>query len=361
MSRTSQRVGAALLAVVLVAALRPPETPAQEAEQAERVAPFVPTPTHVVVEMLELAGVTHGDTVYDLGSGDGRLPIAAARLFRARGVGVELDSALVAKSRRNAREAGVDDRVRFIRGDLFETDLRPASVVTLYLFPAANLRLRPALLRQLDPGDRVVAHDFAMGEWEADSVVHVPGAEGAAGRDSSGLWGEIAPDSSGAWTGIIPDRMGPDLDLGPDSLMDAGDPDSALPFPTEASPSPVPGPSTLYLWVIPADVEGDWRLELPDGGTASVHIDQRFQELRIRADDGRFTGGSAAVRGETLHLTLQREDGRTLRLQGTVRDGRMEGRTAGGEPWSARRVGAADGSILEWEEPSGPVVYGSAP
>jgi SAM-dependent methyltransferase len=127
--------------------------------------PYVQTPHEVVAEMLRLAGVDRNDVVYDLGSGDGRLVIAAARDFGARGVGVEIDPRLVASSAESARRAGVGDRVSFREADLFQVDLSDATVVTLYLSRALNLRLRPKLLRELRPGARVVSHDFDMGEW----------------------------------------------------------------------------------------------------------------------------------------------------------------------------------------------------
>lgn len=127
--------------------------------------PYVQTPHEVVAQMLRLAGVGRNDVVYDLGSGDGRLVIAAARDFGARGVGVEIDPRLVAQSVESARRAGVGDRVTFREQDLLQTDLADATVVTLYLSPALNLRLRPKLLRELRAGARIVSHDFDMGDW----------------------------------------------------------------------------------------------------------------------------------------------------------------------------------------------------
>jgi SAM-dependent methyltransferase len=122
--------------------------------------------------MLEAADVSETDVVFDLGSGDGRIPIVAAERFGARAVGVETDSQLVARSREAAREAGVADRVEFRREDLFETDLSETTVVALYLWPEINRELRPKLLRALDPGDRIVSHDFRMGKWEPDRPTH---------------------------------------------------------------------------------------------------------------------------------------------------------------------------------------------
>jgi precorrin-6B methylase 2 len=127
---------------------------------------YLPTPDQVVTAMLRMANVGRGDVVYDLGSGDGRIVIAAVKEFgAARGVGVELDATRVLEANENARRAGVRDRVEFRQQDLFETDLRPATVVTLYLGAGMNLRLRPKLLAELGAGSRIVSHAFDMGDW----------------------------------------------------------------------------------------------------------------------------------------------------------------------------------------------------
>jgi len=136
--------------------------------------PYVQTPTDVVTEMLKLAAVKADDVVYDLGSGDGRIVIAAARDFGARGVGIEIDPGLVAYSRELAQKAGVGDRVTFRSDDLLETNLSDATVVTLYLSYSMNLRLRPKLLRELRPGARIVSHDFDMGvDWLPNQTIQV--------------------------------------------------------------------------------------------------------------------------------------------------------------------------------------------
>ena len=136
---------------------------------------FVPTPNDVVARMLELAQVTPGDTVYDLGCGDGRIVIAAAQKYGARGVGIDIDPHRIAEARENAQRAGVAGRVRFVLGDLFETDISPATVVTLYLLTELNIKLRPKLLAELRPGTRVVSHAFAMGEWKPERTDDVSG------------------------------------------------------------------------------------------------------------------------------------------------------------------------------------------
>lgn len=148
----------------------------QHAIALDRDVPFVPTPQAVVDEMLKLARVGADDTLYDLGSGDGRIVITAAKEYGARGVGVDIDPERIAESRANARRAGVDKKVRFIQGNLFEVDLRPATAVTLYLLPDVNLRLRPKLLKELRPGTPIVSHSFDMGDWEPEKTATVQGA-----------------------------------------------------------------------------------------------------------------------------------------------------------------------------------------
>ena len=136
---------------------------------------YVPTSDGVAAAMLTLAHVTANDVVYDLGSGDGRIVIAAAKTFGARGVGVELDPALVKEARKNAQTAGVADRVTFRQEDLLKTDFSDATVVTLYLSTTLNLRVRGILQRQLKPGARVVSHRFTMGDWMPEAEQHLEG------------------------------------------------------------------------------------------------------------------------------------------------------------------------------------------
>lgn len=293
MSRTSaerplSRLRAAgRLSVLAAAALLAVSSPA--AAQDDLDVPYVPTPPEVVDEMLRLGDPAPGDTLYDLGSGDGRIVIAAARRWGTTGVGVELDSGRVATAREKAAEAGVDGQVRFVRGDLFEADLRPADVVTLYLFPEVNLDLRPKLFEQLDPGDRVVSHDFDMGAWSADSVVRV-----------------ATPDG---------------------------------------------GTSTVYLWVMPADVEGTWEVTVGGSRPLTLEVDQRFQRIRpALSGGGRVT--DARVRGDSVAFTLRGVPGTGgARLRGVVEGGRMAGSADDGSNWTARRVREAEeGSVLSWEE-----------
>ena len=137
-----------------------------------RDVPFVPTPEAVVDEMLALAKVGPGDVVYDLGSGDGRIVIAAAKQG-ARAVGIDIDPQRIREARSNARQARVDDRVEFRQGDLFKSDISEATVVTLYLLTAVNRQLRPKLLSELKPGTRVVSHAFDMGDWKPMATRHI--------------------------------------------------------------------------------------------------------------------------------------------------------------------------------------------
>jgi precorrin-6B methylase 2 len=136
---------------------------------------FVPTPTEVVGAMLKLARVTPSDVVYDLGSGDGRIPIAAAKSYGAHGVGIDIDPERVREATQNAKAAGVADKVTFTQGDLFTTDLSGATVVTLYLSPAVNHRLAPRLMTELKPGTRIVSHAFDLGDWKPQQTVMVNG------------------------------------------------------------------------------------------------------------------------------------------------------------------------------------------
>ena len=133
---------------------------------------YVPTPDEVVDAMLDVAKVTARDVLYDLGSGDGRIPIRAAQRFGTRGLGVDIDPQRIAEASANAKAAGVADKVKFMLGDLFELDLAPATVITLYLLPQLNLKLRPRLLK-LKPGTRIVSHEFDMDDWRPDRTLRI--------------------------------------------------------------------------------------------------------------------------------------------------------------------------------------------
>ena len=136
---------------------------------------FVPTPQEVVDRMLEMAKVGKGDVLYDLGSGDGRIPVTAAKRFGIRAVGIDIDPRRIAEANENARKNGVANLVQFKREDLFKTKFGDATVVTLYLLPDLNVKLRPRLLAELKPGTRIVSHQFDMGTWKPEQKVELNG------------------------------------------------------------------------------------------------------------------------------------------------------------------------------------------
>ncbi|HEU4524091.1 MAG TPA: class I SAM-dependent methyltransferase [Gemmatimonadales bacterium] len=232
---------------------------------------YLPSADDVVTRMLELARVDSGDVVYDLGCGDGRIVIAAARDRGARGVCVDIDASLVARSRDNADSAGVADRIEFRHADMFETDLRSATVVALYLSPALNVRLRPKLFREVRPGAWIVSHNFDMGDWKPDTVVRV------------------------RW--------------------------------------PAGTTSTVQAWQLPADVAGTWAIAVSGDGAERrfrVRLVQQYHELSGTASESGRTMTLAAARlaGDSVELELS---GRTgdhpdlLRLTGKVTRGEMRG------------------------------------
>ena len=169
-----------MLALGLVAVLAAtPSAPAgaQEVATATRRPDviYVPTPEEVVDAMLQVAKVTKNDVVYDLGTGDGRIPVTAAKKYGARGVGIDIDPQRIKDATENVQKNGVGDRVRIIQGDLFETDISEATVVTLYLLPSLNQKLMPKLMKELKPGTRIVSHAFDMGDWKPEQELDVNG------------------------------------------------------------------------------------------------------------------------------------------------------------------------------------------
>jgi predicted RNA methylase len=166
---------------LLLVGLRTPTIPASvpPASIKQSLAPYVPTPEDVVERMLRLAQTTRDDVVFDLGSGDGRIPIAAAKRFGARGVGIDIDPRRIEESRANAVAAGVEQLVEFRLGDALKADVSTATVVTLYMLGSGNAALRPVLTKQLRPGARIVSHAFSMGPaWPADAVDQFVSARG---------------------------------------------------------------------------------------------------------------------------------------------------------------------------------------
>jgi predicted O-methyltransferase YrrM len=180
MSR-EKKVGAlaAILVVAVCLAILPASLAAQEEKKGgEKLAPFVPSPEEVVERMLKLAEVKAGDTVYDLGCGDGRIIIMAAQKFAAHSVGVELDDELYKQTSERIKELKLQDKVKVIHGDLLQVDLKPATVVTLYLLTSANEKLKPRLEKMLRKGARVVSHDFEVPGWKAEKTESVGDDQG---------------------------------------------------------------------------------------------------------------------------------------------------------------------------------------
>jgi trans-aconitate methyltransferase len=178
--RTLIAITAALIAAAPAAALEPQSSPYQlaQAQPRRNQAPdviFVPTPQEVVDEMLRLANVKKGDVLYDLGSGDGRIPVTAAKKFGVRAIGIDIDPERIQEANDNAKRNGVTSLVKFRNEDLFQADIHEATVVTLYLLPDLNVKLMPRLMEQLKPGSRIVSHQFDMGNWRPDKKVELSG------------------------------------------------------------------------------------------------------------------------------------------------------------------------------------------
>jgi hypothetical protein len=278
----------ALVAVLLFCSL----TAFAQAQEKELDTPYVPTPQAVVDKMLDMAQVKAGDTVIDLGSGDGRIMITAARRHGAQGFGVEIDPRLVRRSNEEARRLGIADRVKFLRQDLFNTDFHEANVLTLYLLPDVNIALRPKILAELKPGTRVVSHDYDMREWRPDAEEAIP-----------------APDKT---VGMRKESM-------------------------------------VYLWIVPARVEGEWTFELSSGGKTRrtrLVLQQRFQFVSGSVEltgQGDVPVSYGRLRGEELRVMLPPGalDRGSVELVGRVRGDTLSGTVRRGERevanWSARR------------------------
>ena len=166
----------AIAAVMLAALVSTPAAGQQTAQLRQPDVIYVPTPQEVVDAMLDMAKVTGSDVIYDLGSGDGRIPITAAKKFGARAVGIDIDPQRIKEANENLKQAGVSDKVKFLNQDLFETNISEASVVTLYLLPSLNIKLMPKLMKELKPGTRIVSHSFDMGDqWPPEKTQDVNG------------------------------------------------------------------------------------------------------------------------------------------------------------------------------------------
>lgn len=273
--------------------------PGLGAQEGEGDVVYVPTPQEVVDEMLSMAKVSPGDYLIDLGSGDGRIVITAAKKHGARGFGVDLDRYLLKKANENARLAGVADRAHFFERNLFETDLTPATVITSYLLPEMNLKLRPKILG-LKPGTRVVTHDYDMDDWfpDAQKVIPVPGKE-------------------------------------------VGD----------------EGKSYIFFYIVPARMAGQWLSELEHGRNRIVYdffFDQDFQfvegMVRVGAREGKVP--EFKLVGDQVDFTTRvLVEGRLVshRFRGKVKSDTIEGTVTVGEgkaqsaqPWVARLIKAKE-------------------
>lgn len=229
------------------------------AQSGETAPPFVTTPPEVVERMLALAQTRRDDVVMDLGAGDGRIVIAAAKQYGARGVGVELDAELVATARENAQSAGVARRTTFLNADVLKTDLSGATVVTTYLLPWLMDALQPKFLAELEPGTRIVSHAFPMSGWEPDETQKIE------------LQGEYEGRSA-----------------------------------------------TLYYWIVPAEVRGEWHSPQPEGEWR-LEIRQNFQNIEVEGATGEapFKTSNARLRGKRIEWESEggRFEGRVLSFQ----------------------------------------------
>jgi len=251
--------------------------------------PYVPTPQAVVDAMLELAGVGPRDYVIDLGSGDGRIVLTGATRHKASGMGVDIDPELVDLANGSARKLGVSERVRFERRDVLAADVSRATVITLYLLPGMMVNLQAKLLAELRPGTRIVSHDFIFENWKPDRTITVQTPE--------------KYDLSGSWT------------------------------------------SDVHLWMVPAAVQGAWRVQRDgDQGEASrLEIRQSFQHFDARfALRGRTLELRGQLNGSQLSFTLPAANGGREEFTGTVASDRIQGEVRNGETvvarWSAARI-----------------------
>jgi SAM-dependent methyltransferase len=245
---------------------------------------YVPTPQELVDVMLGMAKVGKDDIVYDLGSGDGRLVITAAKKYGASGIGIEIDPKRIHEAEENAKAAGVGDRVRFLEQDLFKSDFHDATVVTLYLLNELNMRLRPQIFAQLKPGARVVSHAFMMGDWEPDAQKTI----------------EIGGQNYDA-----------------------------------------------YYWVVPANMSGRWKVtgdkseDLPH----TVTVEQKFQKITVRTSDSGEALGEGKVDGATFTLAMNKDaSGNPKLFRGKIDGNTIEATDTGSEAhrWRATRESGSE-------------------
>ncbi|OGA54574.1 MAG: hypothetical protein A3F74_22270 [Betaproteobacteria bacterium RIFCSPLOWO2_12_FULL_62_58] len=287
------KVYRSVLVLLAGAALALPAVPPLRAAELERTGgPYVPTPQVVVDQMLRMAGVGPSDFVIDLGSGDGVIVLTAAKEFKARGFGVDIDPELVKLSNNEAKRLGLADRVAFQVQDVFKADLSRATVLTLYLLPSMMSNLQAKVYNELKPGTRVVSHDYHFGDWPADD-------------------------------------------------------DITFDVPEKEKINGVPR-ATIYLWIVPARVAGKWRLRIDGaaGGNYDLDIKQKFQVFEGSA----LAGGRSTkldlpgLRGEAIRFALTAGAGRHVfsgRVSGDTMQGTVELATGkGAARWTATRTGA---------------------
>ena len=255
--------------------------------------PYVPTPHEVVKEMLRLASIKPGDLLYDLGCGDGRIVIAAAKTYGIRAIGIDIDPVRISESEANAAEAGVKDKVKFINKDLFESDFKDASVITMYLLTSVNLKLRPKLLAELRPGTRLVSHRFEMGEWRPDKTASVP--------------------------------------------LDGGE------------------QRWVYYWVVPANATGRWEWNLDTGNGRRLYTfnaDQLFQVLGGTAsvENREFAVSDGRLDGVKVSFRLDEERGG--RRTGWLYEGEVQGNSIRG---TVRPADDAKAKPLAWNASRDPL------
>ncbi|MGZ5513564.1 MAG: SAM-dependent methyltransferase [Candidatus Aminicenantales bacterium] len=228
--------------------------------------PFVPTPTEVVDEMLRLAGVKAGDVLYDLGCGDGRIVIAAAKRYGVRAIGIDIDPVRIRESNDNAAKAGLSGKVRFLQEDLFKADFKEATVVTMYLLTSVNLRLRPKILAELKPGTRLVSHSFEMGDWKPDK------------------------------TSAVSTSFGDERDV--------------------------------HFWIVPANATGRWEWDVTDGSRSKhcvLEASQQFQVVTASGREGNWPLAVADIRlsGDAISFRVDTEtDGKMI---SQIYEGKIKG------------------------------------
>lgn len=264
--------------------------------------PYVPTPGEVVEAMLAMAEVNKDDVIYDLGCGDGRIVITAAKIYGTRGVGIDLDPQRIKECHENARTAGVEEHVQFFMTDLFEAEFSEASVVALYLLTENNIRLRPKLLKELSPGSRVVSHDFDMGKWKADREVFIEN----------------------------------DWEI-----------------------------HSVYYWIVPANVSGTWTWSMPAGSgnkKFTLNLVQSFQYVSGEAFENKVLRpvsiSEGKINGNAFAFTMERKKGKIS--ERLIFEGRVQGhsivgmvKTEGSDEstkWEAKRDPSTQGLLYNPEE-----------